>query len=289
MDNQDRTPDQGSFSPRSDTSADPPHDPLLRVTWPASLLESDTASSVRAFANAVHGFAKRLAPEARARFTLALDSALYSMQGEAAIAASDHDGLHPKHRLTRYHDFFIARVRPGERVLDLGCGVGALARALATRAGAIVTGMDWSEKNLERAVNLFRGDLRVEVPNQTSLNGPSAPPPSFYLGDITTHRAPGHFDAVILSNVLEHLRERPRLLACWRTWYTPSRFLIRVPAFDRDWRVPYKLELGVEHRLDLTHEIEYTREALIAELAAAGLRVLELHAAWGEYWLLAAP
>ncbi len=31
-------------------------------------------------------------------------------------------GVHAKHRLMRYHDFFVERISPGEHVLDVGCG-----------------------------------------------------------------------------------------------------------------------------------------------------------------------
>jgi SAM-dependent methyltransferase len=41
------------------------------------------------------------------------------------------NGIHVKHRLTRYHDFFVERIRPGERVLDVGCGNGAVSYDVA--------------------------------------------------------------------------------------------------------------------------------------------------------------
>ena len=64
----------------------------------------------------------------------------------------------------------------------------------------------------------------------------------------------------------------------------PSRFLIRVPVFERDWRVPLKRELGVEWRLDPTHETEYTLESFEKEMAAAGLRITYQEVRWGEIW-----
>jgi demethylmenaquinone methyltransferase/2-methoxy-6-polyprenyl-1,4-benzoquinol methylase len=57
-----------------------------------------------------------------------------------------------------------AVVRPGDRVLDACCGTGDLALA-ARRAGGTVTGLDFSERMLERArrkdgsVRWVRGDL----------------------------------------------------------------------------------------------------------------------------------
>ena len=35
---------------------------------------------------------------------------------------SHGQGEHPKHKLTRYHDFFIEHIADGAHVLDVGCG-----------------------------------------------------------------------------------------------------------------------------------------------------------------------
>lgn len=242
----------------------------VEVRWEPTLLDAPS-DAVEAWARSIHGYAKRLPAKERAAFVMALDSALYSMQGEAAVAL---EAIHPKHRLMRYHDFFVERIAKGERVIDLGSGVGALAASIAQRCGAFVTGMDWSSKNLAQA---------REIAEAKSLR----PAPVYVLGDITKDRAEGEYDVVILSNVLEHIAERPARLATWRRWYKPKRFLIRVPAFDRDWRVAWKKEIGVEWRCDLTHETEYTREQLHEELGEASLKVKELVARWGEYWLVA--
>jgi demethylmenaquinone methyltransferase/2-methoxy-6-polyprenyl-1,4-benzoquinol methylase len=57
-----------------------------------------------------------------------------------------------------------AVVEPGDRVLDAACGTGDLA-IIAARAGATVTGLDFSEKMLERArrkrpnLDWIQGDL----------------------------------------------------------------------------------------------------------------------------------
>jgi hypothetical protein len=112
---------------------------------------------------------------------------------------------------------------------------------------------------------------------------------SFTQGDITKDRAAGTFDTVVLSNVLEHITERPERLRQWREWYQARRFLIRVPALDREWRVPWKKELGVEWRLDVTHETEYTQAQLEDELKRAGLRGTEWVIRWGEYYVAAEP
>ncbi len=244
------------------------------VRWGADLLKAGAEQQVEAWSRSLSGFARRLSPKDRARFLLGLDDPLYKLQGLAAVEADG--GLHPKHRLMRYHDFFTQRVEPGQRVLDLGCGVGALGASIAMACDATVVGMDLSDTSLEKARARAASD---NIADRMTL----------VHGDITKDRAEGSFDVIVLSNVLEHLADRPGLLAKYAAWYSPKKFLIRVPAFDREWRVPWKRELGVEWRLDPTHETEHTREQLEAELGSAGLRITEFVCNWGEYWLVAVP
>jgi SAM-dependent methyltransferase len=245
------------------------------VRWSPDLLSTTPSRAADAWERSITAFSQRLAPSNRARFLTTLDSAIYNLEGPAAIAA-EPSGLHPKHRVMRYHDFFTDRIRPGERVIDLGCGVGALAASIADVSRASVLGMDRSEASLQRA---------RRIAQERGLHGRL----SYKLGDITADRAPGQFDVAVLSNVLEHIQDRPERIRLWREWYQPDRFLIRVPAFDRDWRVPWKKDLGVEWRLDLTHETEYTQSQLEEELRQAGLRAAEWVVRWGEYWVVAKP
>ena len=243
----------------------------LGVRWTPDLLDGDPEELAKEWERSLHGFAKRLEPAKRERFLAALDSAVYPMLGEAAVAA-DANGLHPKHALTRYHDFFCGHIGPGETVLDLGCGVGALARSIVDRRAARVTGMDFSTTNLAKAGAWCAACER---------------PPVFLAGDITKDRAPGNFDCLVLSNVLEHIADRVGMLATWRQWYRASKLLVRVPSFERDWRVPWKQGLAVEWRLDLTHETEHTESQLCEEVTAAGWKTVEKFQRWGELFLVA--
>jgi 2-polyprenyl-3-methyl-5-hydroxy-6-metoxy-1,4-benzoquinol methylase len=92
------------------------------------------------------------------------------------------------------------------------------------------------------------------------------------------------FDVVILSNVLEHLPERAAFLRHVQESLQPARLLVRVPLFERDWRVPLKREVGVEWRLDPTHQTEYTQESFAEEISAAGLEIAHQEVRWGELW-----
>ena len=213
----------------------------------------------------VVGGMRALPPDKVLRFLFRLDHWLYYLEGQMAVVYGG--GVHTKHRHMRYHDFFVGRISPGERVLDLGCGIGAVAYDVAEKAGAHVVGVDLNPDNIALArqrhahprVQYLVGDALQTIPN-------------------------GSFDVVILSNVLEHLPGRAAFLRKVQRVANPSRILIRVPLFERDWRVPLKRELGVEWRLDQTHETEYTLESFAEEMAAAGLHIAHQQVRWGEIW-----
>jgi SAM-dependent methyltransferase len=199
------------------------------------------------------------------RFWFRITAEVYPLLGQRAVDYGG--GVHPKHRHTRYHDFFVNRIRMGERVLDIGCGIGAVAYDIAERSNARVIGIDVSSKSIAVARE------RYHHPNL-----------AFDVHDGTQPLPGGSFEVVVLSNILEHLPERATFLRRVQKAATPSRILIRVPLFERDWQVPLKKELGVEWRLDATHETEYTLESFAEELAMSGLRVLHQEVRWGEIW-----
>ncbi len=199
------------------------------------------------------------------RFLFRLDAVLYGIQGQQAVRYDD--GVHTKYRHTRYNDFFLGRIQPGQRVLDIGCGNGLLAYELA-RKGACVVGMDIAEDKIIAA------QKRYVHPNLALRHG-----------DALKKFEAGVFDVVVLSNVLEHLGQRVSFLRTVMEHYHPHLLLVRVPMFERDWRVPLKKELGVEWRLDLTHETEYTLESFTREIREAGLSIRYLEVRWGELWV----
>jgi SAM-dependent methyltransferase len=189
------------------------------------------------------------------------------------LAAIEYDdGVHAKHRLTGYHEFFVERVAPDERVLDVGSGKGELAYDLVMRSGATVVGVDHNPSHLDFARSHFSHE-RLE----------------FRSGDVLDGLPEGHFDVVVLSNVLEHLGPRVEFLRRLVASASPSKFLIRVPVYARDWTVPLKAEVGMLAYWDPDHEIEYDPESFRAELAEAGLDVTELVLTWGEIWAQAVP
>lgn len=188
-------------------------------------------------------------------------------------AAIRYDGgIHVKHRLTHYHDFFVDRVNAGDRVLDIGSGKGELASDLVTISGATVVGVDHDPGHVAFARQRF-----------------THPNLQFFEGEVLEWLPDGHFDVVVLSNVLEHLDGRVAFLRRAVSSATPDRFLFRVPVYERDWTVPLRDEVGLLAYWDSDHTVEYSPETFTAELADAGLQVDELLLRWGEIWASARP
>jgi ubiquinone/menaquinone biosynthesis C-methylase UbiE len=208
---------------------------------------------------------KNLSAKEGLGFILGLEAGLYPMEGNLAIDYGG--GMHTKHRHMRYEDFFVARIKAGEHVLDVGSGSGLVAMTVAEQANAYVWGIDMLPHKIALAKERH-----------------SHPRVTYILGDVMNALPNEHFDVIILSNVLEHLRNRPEFLLKVQTVAKPSRMLIRVPLFDRDWRVPLKKELGIEWRLDPTHETEYTLESFQQEMDEAKLDLVHIEFRWGEIW-----
>jgi ubiquinone/menaquinone biosynthesis C-methylase UbiE len=222
---------------------------------------------VRLWAGAI---ARRRTPSDALRSLLALHDELFRRIDVLAVELDG--GVHAKHRIMRYHDFFVDRVNEGESVLDVGCGKAELAHDLVERAGVTVTGIDVNRAALDFAREHFASS-RLQLVES----------------DARTWEPGRSFDVIVLSNVLEHIADRVGLLQRLAAVARPKRFLVRVPVLERDWAVGLRRDLGVFHFSDPTHETEYDREQLVSELAAAGLETTEIVQRWGELWAVAEP
>lgn len=207
-----------------------------------------------------------LQPQDALKLLFELENNVYHLEGKHAIRYGN--GLHTKHRHINYHDFFVSRLESGNRVLDVGCGNGALACDIATQGENVsVYGIDLLQKNIDIAKEKY-----------------SAENITFVCGNALTDLPEQAFDVIVLSNVLEHIEHRVEFLKGLQTSYHPKKFLIRVPVFERDWRVPLKEELNIDYRLDPTHYIEYRQGEFEAEIAQAGLSIIHAQVNWGEIW-----
>lgn len=189
------------------------------------------------------------------------------LRSQIDCAAINHGGgVHPKLRLIEYHKFFVDRIKPGEKVLDVGCGFGGLANDLAAVAWH-VTGVDLNVERIEAARRKYSGGNI-----------------SFVHGDILSVNLEGPFDIITISNVLEHVSDRVKLLEDLEKRFHPRCFLIRVPMLNRHWSVSMRAELGLPCFLDPTHYTEYTEESFRKEMKDAGLTITHMSVIWGEIW-----
>lgn len=180
-----------------------------------------------------------------------------------------HGGVHPKHAIMQYEQFFLRFIGMNDTVLDVGSGVGAVTLRLAEQARS-VTGIEM----VEDQVSLARA--RHGRPNITYVHT-----------DLARFAPAERFDVCVMSNVLEHIDDRVGALR--RVRELADTLLVRVPAIDRDWWPIFRRDAGLEWRSDTTHFIEHSEEELRAELAAAGWRIDLLERRWGEFYAKCVP
>lgn len=180
------------------------------------------------------------------------------------------NGVHPKHFLTNYHQFFIDRIKDGDNVLDVGCGNGSVAISIAKKySNCLITGIDLNKNNIK---------LAKEKQKKNSLKNLN-----FINCDINAC-SDIRSDVVILSNVLEHIENRSLFLDNIHKLSGANLFLIRVPYFKRDWQIAFRKKLGMYYFSDTDHKIEHTLEELKQELKISNFTVNEIIIIWGEIW-----
>lgn len=195
-----------------------------------------------------------------------LQDKLELLINERAMAVND--GEHPKHRLMNYHDFFIDKISRGSHVLDIGCGYGAVSRSIAKRVeGVRVTGI---ENNRARFFQAIASE------NPANLE--------FIFGEAPQDIPDATYDYIVLSNILEHIKDRVVFLKHLVDKTQPISILIRVPLFERSWQVPMRKELGISYFSDPTHIIEHTLPEFELEITSAGLKIVDRITIWGEIW-----
>jgi len=138
--------------------------------------------------------------------------------------------------LLRADQRLIADLIPeGARVLDLGCGDGALLERLREERGAIVRGVEIDLDDIatcvERDVPVFQSDLDEG------------------LADIPD----GRFDVVILSQTLQVVR-RPRLVLS-EMLRVGTRGVVSFPNFGH-WRI--RMHLALHGRMPVSEAIPYS-------------------------------
>ncbi len=184
----------------------------------------------------------------------------------SSLAIRANNGIHPKHEILNYHDFFLKNISNNDTVLDIGCGNGFVAYDVSQKAKKVIA-IDIIEKNIKQAKEKFSHE------NLT-----------YILGDATKFNFKEKINVIILSNVLEHIERRIEFLKKIKA--LAPKILIRVPLITRDWLAVYKKQQGFEYRLDETHFIEYTEEEFKEEMEKAGLSIDKYYIKFGELYAI---
>ena len=175
-----------------------------------------------------------------------------------------NDGIHPKHNITDFHDFFLDNISSESRVLDVGCAYGHISYTVAKKAKT-VTAIDLRETAIQSINSNFK--------KQKNL--------TFKVSDLFSFNSQEKFDVIIMSNVLEHVDDRIKFLK--KASELGSKILLRVPAFERHWEIPYKKSLNVNWKLHSDHYIEHTEKELKNEIKKSGMKVDSFFCKWGNY------
>ncbi len=163
----------------------------------------------------------------------------------------------------RRRRFLLSAVRPGDRALDLGCGVGDFTVLLAA-AGAKTIGADVAETALARARHAHPGLAFRLVPFEGPLPFED-----------------GCFDLVWASEVIEHVADTARWLSEVRRVLVPGGcFLVTTPSHGR-----LRLLFGGIERFSPPlgdHLHLYTRRSLAEVLGEFGFGEISVQSAGGR-------
>ncbi len=118
-----------------------------------------------------------------------------------------------------------AEIRPGSRVLDVGCGYGETARIVARECGAHVTGLTISPAQQRHAQEA------------TGAGGN----PQFHVEDwLNNKRSSESFDTVLAIESTEHMPEKDRVLAEMARVLRPGGRLVMVAWMAADHRASWQ-------------------------------------------------
>jgi 2-polyprenyl-3-methyl-5-hydroxy-6-metoxy-1,4-benzoquinol methylase len=151
------------------------------------------------------------------------------------------------------------------RILDIGCGAGALGLAIKQRQPCHVTGIEYVPEVAAKAAQVL--DTAIAGDAFAELEGLPI----------------GHFDAIVMADVLEHVDDSDRLLSLARERLAPGGKLILSLPNVRHWSVVLPLlggrwdyqDAGI---LDRTHLRFFTRHNMLEMMQRNALNVENVQA-----------
>jgi SAM-dependent methyltransferase len=205
------------------------------------------------------------------------DTAYHGSLGEAFAAHAETSSYNAY--IDRPAMLALAGDVAGLRVLDVGCGAGHYAAALAER-GAAVVGVDGSAELLEHARVRTGGTIVGAEPGSGAVASLGGTPVELRQHDLETpldFAADASFDAAVCALVIHHVRNRDALLSeVFRVLRPGGAFLVSTTHPAADWKHfggSYFAQEWVDLRLEGDLSIHFQRntvEGFVNELLAAG-------------------
>ena len=149
-------------------------------------------------------------PDLAGTLLKALESAGKDIQNLAPDDLAPFDNLHVRGRAGTHGLARLAGLRPGTRVLDVGCGIGGPARTLAAEYGCLVTGIDLTESYVEAGRELTE---RVGLSESVSIHVGNA---------VELPIVDGSFDVVWMQHVGMNVADKARLYSECRRVLRPG-------------------------------------------------------------------
>ncbi len=206
------------------------------------------------------------------KFCLLLHTYLYKII--TILSIKHEDGIHPKHDLLKYKEWFLNILNKNDVVLDIGSNTGNMPLLFSKKCKKVY-GIEIEKIHHETAVKRTKNIKNIKLFNSDATK--------------FNYKSIEKISVVTLSNVLEHIEDRVSFIKSIIEnvrWKTKPTLLIRVPMIDREWTVLYKKKLGIEYRLDSTHFIEYTESSFRSEIKKNNLLIKSLNIRFGEIYAI---
>ena len=163
------------------------------------------------------------------------------------------------------HMGLAVRIKPQQRVLELGCSSGYLSKYLKEELGCHIVGVEIDRDALQQAEPFCEQTVVADLDNDA------------WLTEIEGQQ----FDVVLCADVLEHLKNPAAMLASLKPFlHVDSRLIASVPNVAH---ATVRLELMQGHFdyeslgiLDNTHLHFYTRDGFISLLMQAGYKCSDI-------------
>ncbi len=193
----------------------------------------------------------------KSRILSALSMRLVKLTGKSRYA------IHPKHLIKIEPPWYLAKIKAGDVVLDLGCNNGQHTLRLAGKCRRII-GLDNDKKQLAIALASARDEKISNV--------------QFRFQDLEKklNFNPKTFDKIIFLDVLEHIVNRRQILKEIKRILKPKGLVfLAVPNIETSWK-KLQQSVGLNCYADPDHKIEYTETEIRQDLNRAGFKIVSL-------------